>query len=72
MQKAAIYDGSRKNKNLKESEERDDRLFVAFEIDSVPERRPFLLSRDFVYARHSGSKAKEFQVSLINLRINNL
>lgn len=61
VHKAAIYDESLKNKNLKESEERDDRLFVAFEIDSVPERRPFLLSRDFVHARRSGSKAKEFQ-----------
>ncbi|KAK9188409.1 hypothetical protein WN944_019812 [Citrus x changshan-huyou] len=61
VHKAAIYDKSLKNKNLKESDEKDDKLFVAFEIDCVPERRPFLLSRDFVHARRSGSNAKEFQ-----------
>ncbi|KAH9707309.1 hypothetical protein KPL70_012525 [Citrus sinensis] len=61
LHKAAIYDKSLKNKNLEESDEKDDKLFVAFEIDSVPERRPFLLSRDFVHARRSGSNAKEFQ-----------
>ncbi|KAH9771740.1 hypothetical protein KPL71_012803 [Citrus sinensis] len=61
LHKAAIYDKSLKNKNLEESDEKDDKLFVAFEIDSVPERRPFLLSRDFVHARRSGSNGKEFQ-----------
>ena len=72
MHKAAIYDKSLKNKNLKESDETDDKLFVAFEIDSVPERRPFLLSRDFVHARRSGSNAKEFQVSVVSFQTNNL
>ncbi|KAK9188403.1 hypothetical protein WN944_019806 [Citrus x changshan-huyou] len=61
LHKAAIYDKSLKNKNLEESYETDDKLFVAFEIDSVPERRPFLLSRDFVYAQRSGGKSKKFQ-----------
>ncbi|KAL9423335.1 hypothetical protein AB3S75_035429 [Citrus x aurantiifolia] len=61
LHKAAIYDKSLKNKNLEESDEKDDKLYVAFEIDSVPERRPFLLSRDFVHARRSGSNGKEFQ-----------
>ncbi|KAK9188408.1 hypothetical protein WN944_019811 [Citrus x changshan-huyou] len=61
LHKAAIYDKSLKNKNLEESDETDDKLFVAFEIDSVPERRPFLLSRDFVYAQRSGGKSKKFQ-----------
>ncbi|KAL9420337.1 hypothetical protein AB3S75_038002 [Citrus x aurantiifolia] len=61
LHKAAIYDKPLKNKNLEESDEADDKLFVAFEIDSVPERRPFLLSRDFVYAQRSGGKSKKFQ-----------
>ncbi|KAH9771744.1 putative RNA helicase SDE3 [Citrus sinensis] len=61
LHKAAIYDKSLKNKNLEESDETDDKLFVAFEIDSVPERRPFLLSRDFVYVQRSGGKSKKFQ-----------
>ncbi|ESR50863.1 hypothetical protein KPL70_012524 [Citrus sinensis] len=61
LHKAAIYDKSLKNKNLEESDETDDKLFVAFEINSVPERRPFLLSRDFVYAQRSGGKSKKFQ-----------
>ena len=40
----------------------DDKTFVVFEIDSIPEKRPFLLSRDLVYARRLGSKAEPFQV----------
>ena len=72
LHKAAIYDKSLKNKNLEESDEKDDKLFVAFEIDSVPERRPFLLSRDFVYAQRSGGKSKKFQVSILIFQTNNL
>lgn len=48
------YDGSVK---------KDDKIFVAFEFDYVPEKRPFLLSRDLVHARPSGKKVKPFQVS---------
>lgn len=63
LHKAAIY-----KKSFKDNfDEKDDKVFVAFEIDSVPERRPFLLSRDFVYARPAGSELK-FQVSLLNFQ----
>ncbi|XP_022938433.1 probable RNA helicase SDE3 isoform X2 [Cucurbita moschata] len=37
------------------------KTFVAFEFDSVPERRPFLLSRDLVHARLSGTEYEPFQ-----------
>ena len=40
----------------------EKKTFAVFEIDSIPERRPFLLSRDLVYARRLGSKAEPFQV----------
>ncbi|KAJ4710486.1 P-loop containing nucleoside triphosphate hydrolase [Melia azedarach] len=58
---AEIYDRSTEKKNLKKSHKKDDKFFVAFKIDSVRERRPFLLSRDFVYARRSGSESRKFQ-----------
>lgn len=58
---AAIYDKSNKNKNVNECDQKD---FVAFDLDSVPERRPFLLSRDFVFVRPLGSTAEPFQVNL--------
>ncbi|KAG7016605.1 putative RNA helicase SDE3 [Cucurbita argyrosperma subsp. argyrosperma] len=37
------------------------KTFAAFEFDSVPERRPFLLSRDLVHARLSGTEYEPFQ-----------
>ncbi|XP_021816034.1 probable RNA helicase SDE3 [Prunus avium] len=51
LQKAAVY------KNL----DKEEKTFVEFEIDSVPENRPFLLSRDLVYVRPSGTNAEQFQ-----------
>ncbi|KAJ0095045.1 hypothetical protein Patl1_16398 [Pistacia atlantica] len=54
LHEAAIYKKSFKDK----FDEKDDKVFVAFKIDSVPERRPFLLSRDFVYARPAGNESK--------------
>ncbi|KAJ0038718.1 hypothetical protein Pint_23219 [Pistacia integerrima] len=59
--KATIYNKPPKNENLKGNDEKQDKMFVAFEVDSVPERRPFLLARDFVYARRLGSTVKQFQ-----------
>lgn len=55
FERAAIMKGKPKNK--------DEKKFVTFEIDSVPERRPFLISRDFVYARPSGRDVQPFEVS---------
>ncbi|KAJ0038466.1 hypothetical protein Pint_23223 [Pistacia integerrima] len=59
--KATIYNKPPKNEYLKGNDEKQDKMFVAFEVDSVPERRPFLLARDFVYARRLGSTVKQFQ-----------
>ncbi|KAJ3680380.1 hypothetical protein LUZ60_016658 [Juncus effusus] len=48
-----------KNKN-KYSKIEKNNYFVTFEIDDVPERRPYLLSRDHVHLRPSG-KGKNFE-----------
>uniref|UniRef100_A0A5B6ZGX7 Putative RNA helicase SDE3 n=1 Tax=Davidia involucrata TaxID=16924 RepID=A0A5B6ZGX7_DAVIN len=61
LHEAAIYRRKGKNKDLNKFDEKDDKVFVAFEIDSIPERRPFLLSRDFASARPSDRKAESFQ-----------
>lgn len=63
--KAAIYKKSTKYKDFGRNLENKNKTFVVFEIDSVPERRPFLLSRDMVYARPSGKEIKPFQVSFL-------
>lgn len=59
---AAIYKRSRLN-NLDEDDQKDEKTFVAFEIDKVPERRPFLLSRDFVSLRSTNKISLLFEVS---------
>lgn len=43
-------------------DEKAVKTFAAFEFDSVPDRRPFLLSRDLVHARLSGTQSEPFQV----------
>ncbi|KAG6713694.1 hypothetical protein I3842_05G166200 [Carya illinoinensis] len=58
---AAIYKESTKYKNLCENLKKTNKKFVVFEIDSIPERRPFLLSRDMVYARPVGKETEPFQ-----------
>lgn len=64
FEQAAIMKGKPKNKDEKKfSVKKDEKKFVTFEIDSVPERRPFLISRDFVYARPSGRDVQPFEVS---------
>ena len=65
LHKAAIYRRKGGYKNLMESNEKDDKVFVAFKIDSIPERRPFLLSRDFAFVQPSGRNIEPFQVSLL-------
>lgn len=37
----------------RKTQEKERKTLVAFAIDSVPERRPFLISRDLVYVRPS-------------------
>ncbi|XP_037492961.1 uncharacterized protein LOC105634689 [Jatropha curcas] len=44
-----------------DSDGKDDRTFVEFKIDAAREKRPFLLSRDFVFAKPSGSNIEPFQ-----------
>ncbi|XP_075643732.1 putative RNA helicase SDE3 [Castanea sativa] len=59
LEEAALHKKSKKSK--KGSGEEDDKIFVEFEIDSIPEKRPFLLSRDMVYARPSDKTVEPFQ-----------
>nr|CAD1843613.1 unnamed protein product [Ananas comosus var. bracteatus] len=47
-------------KNNKSNAQKDKPL-VAFEIGSVPEKRPYLLSRDHVLLRPAGKKTEPFQ-----------
>ncbi|CAN1177779.1 Probable RNA helicase SDE3 [Linum perenne] len=52
----------KKDGSLDESRKKVVKTFVSFEIDAVPEKRPFLLSRDFVFARLSGGQnSQKFQ-----------
>ena len=64
LEKAAVFKKSNKNKYSKGSDEKDDKIFVAFDIDRIREKRPYLLSRDMVYARPSDKKVEPLQVSL--------
>ncbi|XP_058211393.1 probable RNA helicase SDE3 [Rhododendron vialii] len=61
LEEASIYKrkGKYNKKNL--DDEKDDKVFVTFELDSIPERRPFLLSRDFVSVSPSGTGAEPLQ-----------
>ncbi|RWR92621.1 putative RNA helicase SDE3 [Cinnamomum micranthum f. kanehirae] len=49
-----------------ESNKEEKKVYVVFDMDSIPERRPFLLAKDYVYVRRSGKTVKPFQVSLTN------
>lgn len=60
--KAVIHQRNGKFKSLYRSDEEDVRTFVKFEIDSIPEKRPFLLSKDFAYLRQSGTEDTPFKV----------
>ncbi|XP_027096404.1 probable RNA helicase SDE3 [Coffea arabica] len=61
LHEASIYMRKRKHKTLEESDLKDEKTFVAFEIDEIPERRPFLLSRDFVSVQPCSRKIEPFQ-----------
>lgn len=69
LHKAVVYNKSHKRKGVDENEEKDDTIFVAFKLDAIRERRPFLLSRDLAYARPSGSEVEPFQVIFPNLEL---
>uniref|UniRef100_A0A6N2ME79 Helicase MOV-10-like beta-barrel domain-containing protein n=1 Tax=Salix viminalis TaxID=40686 RepID=A0A6N2ME79_SALVM len=61
-----------KKEYFSESHEKDDKTFVEFEIDSCRERRPFLLSRDFAFARPSGQKTEPYQGVIYRVVKNNI
>ncbi|KAK3222401.1 hypothetical protein Dsin_009426 [Dipteronia sinensis] len=61
LQEAEIYRKFSNKKHFHESDEKKDTLFAAFKIDAIPEERPFLLSRDFVFAKPTGRKVDPFQ-----------
>ncbi|KAF7145472.1 hypothetical protein RHSIM_Rhsim04G0216300 [Rhododendron simsii] len=61
LEEASIHKRKGKYNKKNVDDEKDDKVFVAFELDSIPERRPFLLSRDFVSVSPSGTKAEPFQ-----------
>ncbi|KAK6282139.1 hypothetical protein POUND7_015964 [Theobroma cacao] len=58
---ASIYQKSGQNKYSNASNEMDNKTFVVFKVDSLSKKRPFLLSRDFVFAQPSGKKIEPFQ-----------
>ncbi|XP_022993138.1 probable RNA helicase SDE3 isoform X2 [Cucurbita maxima] len=60
LQQITIHKGPNKKTKFN-GHEKVIKTFVAFEIDSVPERRPFLLSRDLVHARLCERKLEPFQ-----------
>lgn len=62
LQKAVMHRKNGKSKSLSRSDEEDVRTFVQFEIDSIPGKRPFLLSKDFAYLRQSGTEDTPFKV----------
>lgn len=49
-----------------ESNKEEKKVYVEFDMDSMPGKRPFLLAKDYVYVRRSGKTVKPFQVSLTN------
>ncbi|KAK1390228.1 RNA helicase [Heracleum sosnowskyi] len=60
LQEAEIHGKKDKFKNKKKNQ-KDEKSFVEFEVDTIPEKRPFLLSRDFASVRPSGRKGDPFQ-----------
>ncbi|XP_063937159.1 probable RNA helicase SDE3 [Daucus carota subsp. sativus] len=60
LNEAEIHRRKGKSKN-KNNNQKDEKIFVEFEVDSIPERRPFLLSRDFASVRPTGTKVDPFQ-----------
>ena len=66
LHEAEIYKGKGKHKNMNILiDEKEEKVFIEFELDSIPEKRPFLLYRDFVLVSPSGKATEPFKVSLI-------
>ncbi|XP_072961888.1 probable RNA helicase SDE3 [Typha angustifolia] len=61
LSKEAFFKAPNLNGTKKNNKSRTGNCFVEFEIDSVPERRPYLLSRDYVRLQPSERKAESFQ-----------
>ncbi|KAG5554927.1 hypothetical protein RHGRI_012473 [Rhododendron griersonianum] len=61
LEEASIYKRKGKHNKKNVDNEKDDKVFVTFDLDSIPERRPFLLSRDFVFVSPSGTRAEPLQ-----------
>ncbi|TYH29514.1 hypothetical protein ES288_A01G018200v1 [Gossypium darwinii] len=61
LHSATIYQKSGKNKHSKASKKMDDKTFAVFKVDSLSMTRPFLLSRDFVFAKRVGEETEPFQ-----------
>ncbi|CAI9097035.1 OLC1v1033330C1 [Oldenlandia corymbosa var. corymbosa] len=61
LHEAAIYARKGKQRNINKDDDSDEKLFVAFELDKIRERRPFLISRDFVSLQPLNWKGKTFQ-----------
>lgn len=62
LQEAAIF----------KKPDKEEKTLVAFDMASFPLNRPFLLSRDMVYVRPSGTQAEPFQVNHEHRPINTL
>ncbi|OMO62423.1 putative helicase MOV-10/Armitage protein [Corchorus olitorius] len=58
---ASVYQNLGRNKHSNANNKTDDKTFVVFKVDSLSEKRPFLLSRDFVFAQPLGKKVEPFQ-----------
>ncbi|PPR85990.1 hypothetical protein GOBAR_AA34708 [Gossypium barbadense] len=72
LHSATIYQKSGKNKHSKASKKMDDKTFAVFKVDSLSMTRPFLLSRDFVFAKRVGEETEPFQEKSAVHRILNI
>lgn len=61
LHRAEIHRRNGESKKLYRSDNKDNRTFVQFELESIPETRPFLLSKDFAYVRPSGTEDTPFK-----------
>ncbi|XP_015867642.3 probable RNA helicase SDE3 [Ziziphus jujuba] len=68
LQKAEISNRhNQHNKHLNGTDEKDEKIFVQFNMDALPGNRPFLLSRDLVFAKPSDSNVEPFKGVIFRL-----
>ncbi|KAM7273188.1 hypothetical protein ACFE04_027852 [Oxalis oulophora] len=72
LEDAEVYERKQKNRNRKERDKKGHKILVKFKIDSIPEKRPCLLPRDFVFAQSLGSMAKHFEGVVYRVLKNNI